>query len=649
MVLTEEQSDVARHEAGHALVVAVAGSGKSTALVSRILWLLETGVDPGRILVLMFNKSAQADFSSRLSLVCDGTGFQPPVVRTFHSFGLRLCRSFVDQGWIEDAAIDDSDRRAKDAVIEVLREHNPSVSGDDRIDPSPENVGDIIEAWDALKGELYSLTGIVPAGVNRACVGLWGKLEAARLRLAFRGFTDMIADPVLLMENSLDARCFCANRYDHILVDEFQDVNEAQCRLLRFLAGSRASVMAVGDDDQTIYRFRGARPEYMVSSFEQIFPGATRYQLTRTFRFGRQLAECANRVISRNSNRVDKVCQSAGRCDTAVECRMSPRPGEEVVGVIHEWQQSGRCLSNAVVLVREFSHSAVTECALLAAGIPYRVVGALPFFDRPLVLAMRAHLQLACGGFMGVDPVLRSSMVEAFVSASGLFLPARLRGVLVSRLQTCATLESIDADLRRATSGLPEFRRRSIGRALRTWSVLAAMSPEDSAAAAIWSVVRGHDLFASITKSASSQGRAREKYGLLREIIALASRRNWSIRALLEFMAGQSRSFALSVREKSDDALLITSIHRAKGLEWPLVIMPEIIEGHFPSCDTNVDMEDERRLFYVGLTRAVEQLTLICPPDRALVQWAQNGTRGHPTVRAGDASRFVYECAATLV
>lgn len=644
--LTAEQDVVVDHGHGHALVLAVAGSGKSTTLLHRVIRLLHRGVDPARLLILMFNKPAQMEFERRLREACGKLHLPVPDVLTFHAFGLRLCERFVAAGLLPPAHVVNSDASLYGIARDMVREYNESGVSDDPIDPYGESVREMVDVFDVLKGELYAVTGEVSGDLNPRFVKLFPVFEQMRRRRGFRTFSDMVSDPVAVMETNPAAVSLIAGRFDHILVDEYQDINEAQCRLLRFAAGSTADVMAVGDDDQTVYRFRGAKPEYMVSLFERVFPGAARYTLSGTFRFGHHLAMCANHVIHCNDTRTAKVSVPATRRTTAVDCRMAVQRGDEVVKGIRDWQAAGRPLHEIAILVREFAHSASTERALLAAGIPYRVVGSAPFFERRIVLTLLAHLQLTCGGFAAVgDLVHRQALVNGLLAAPALYLPGKIRDVMARRLVAGGNVAAVAKEVLAVLREGNAQKYRAFEAAVRVWTALSRRTASDDAATVLWEAVRGHDLIGYFFKTSGNRARGTDQVETIKEVLQLAQDFGGSVAAFLDHISALGEAHTALTDADDPDAVLITSIHRAKGLEWPLVILPELDDARFPGHDQDIILEDERRLFYVGITRAIERLLLIAPPDPEMIKWAEGESRGHPLMGGGRASRFLYEMA----
>lgn len=649
MTYTSEQKRVIEHDGAHAIVAAVAGSGKTHTMVGRIAYQLANGVSPKRILVLMFNKSAQEDFAGRLAGQCAGKGLKPAEVLTFHAFGLRLANRMVEQGLLEPAQLQTEGYALRKMARAVLEKVNAESSEDDQLDLSFEVVTEFLDTIDILKGELYPTDDrrweYTVTNTDERFVRGFHFFECMRREMQMRTFADMIYDPVMAALDNPQIERFISGRYDHVIVDEFQDVNEAQMTLLRMLAGQRAAVMAVGDEDQCIYAWRGAKPDYMTRLFQKEFPNSTRYALSRTFRYGHKLSLAANFVISRNKNRTEKLCISGTRTDTALDVRLvRSSVGEEVLKIVREWRESGHQYSDAAILVREYAHTTSTEIALLQNKVPYRLVGASPFFDRAEVLGLRAYLQLAAGGLQFVEtPQRRIRLVSALLTTPTLYLRRDAISTLSEAIAEAPDLlcETAEALFKADSRSLPFSRERRL-KAVETWRWVINVGPKLRAADFLSEVMSRTNLRKDIEKNVPDPREAAEKLRMLDQIVVLARERRESPAAFAAFLDRLTAEYSDSAADS--DRVLITSCHRAKGLEWSMVILPELADGSFPVLRTGwteQDLEDERRLFYVAATRAIERLVLLAPMDPRLLSASNKGEATAPD--APIASRFLYE------
>lgn len=649
MAYTSNQMAVIEHHGSHAIVGAVAGSGKTHTMVARIIHLLKAGVEPRRILVLMFNKSAQEDFSRRLELACKAEGLPVPLVQTFHGFGLRISRRLVEAGLLNAARLETEGYVLRKMAREILQQVNAECDEDNHLDLNFEVVTEFLDTIDVLKGELFPTPDERWADslreVDKRFVRGFALFEEARLERGIRLFSDLIYDPVMAAIDNAQISRFIGGRYDHVIIDEFQDINEAQMTLIRLIAGTRAYVMAVGDDDQTIYRFRGAKPDYMTNLFVKEFPGATRFTLPHTFRYGHSLSLLANFVITKNRNRTDKICVSGTAQATDIDVRLvSSNPGAETLKVVKDWTAAGRSLKEASILVREYAHSISSEVALLQGGVPYRIVGAPPFFDRADVLGLRAYLQLAGGGIAAVaSSERRAKLVQALLTTPTLYLRRDTVEMIAESVAESPDdlLDIAESTFRSDSRALPFTRDRRL-RAIDTWRWVMGFGSTKKAADLISSIIERTNLKKEIEKNVPDPREAAEKVRMIGQIAKLAADRQESPAAFVAFLDQLASDYGAA--ESHDERVLITSCHRAKGLEWPLVILPELTDGSFPVIRDgagDAEIEDERRLFYVAVTRAKERLSLVAPMDQALIMSSRTGRSDPPTNPV--ASRFLFE------
>lgn len=645
-VASAEQREVICHTDGHALVSAVAGSGKSQTLVERVARLVEGGCAYDRILVLMFNVGAAEEFSRRLALRMPH--LPNPTIQTFHAYGQSLCRQLERSGLLTPAYLLD-ETQAQPLGREVLEHVNAHREASQRIEISSDSVAALLSAMDTLKGVLYDgdyVPETIKGTVSALHLSAYPVFERFRMLRQARLFGDLIADPVRAAKSDAGLRRAIGKRFDHIVVDEFQDINEAQMALVRLLAGRGAQVMAVGDDDQTIYTWRGARPEYMVNLFEREFPGTRRYALTQTFRYGHTLSLLANAVIAHNQSRTDKLCVSAPSCfATQVAVRMHPEGGTSgtiVAEEIQRWIGQGRRHSEIAILVRQFASAVPIEIALREKGIPFHLVGAPHFVQWPEIQSL--HLPLILASSKGQLPThwsgdQRAAFWKSALSVPSLYLRRTELALISDQLALYATVtpEVIQNHLRSTCSAGTHTLTgvRAQWMAMLEWAYVQHHNVD--AEALLREAIRMTGLVGWIAKSGGSPEYREARLRMVRSVVHYAQ--GHTARTLNRMFCDIDRS-SQDVNKK-DTGVLITSIHRAKGLEWPTVILPELSEGVFPASDADID--DERRLFYVATTRAREQLIMICPFDRNLVAWTLAEKGGVPDATLRLASRFLYE------
>ncbi|WP_422101771.1 ATP-dependent helicase [Vreelandella sp.] len=601
MKLTAEQQAVVHHREGHARVAAVAGAGKTTTMAARVLHLLDSGVSSKRMLVLMFNRSAKDDFQRRLASMAP-PGQPLPDVRTFHSLGHRLTQSLCRWGALAPRRLLSAEwqmeRLLRQASLNVLTEQI------ERRDAALE--GDRLEA-------LAHFCGLVKAEMLPATT-LYERLnyepdtdyfpaafdEAERLLQAegVMTYADLLYRPLQALEADAALRQRVEGFLDHVIVDEYQDINTVQQRLLAVLAGPSAHVMAVGDANQCIYEWRGARPDTMLENFTATFGEATDYPLSMTFRHGHALALTANHAIMANQRRPDQLCLAdANNPDTHVSVGQGSRM---LLDALMDWQSQGRALSDASLLVRSWALSVPFQLALLQAGIPFRLLREDRFvFRLPLVQALAGYLKLSRRPELLHDPeqlLLLLAQPTPFVARERL---QRLAYQLAATQQWPERHEPVLATLK-------PLQRRTLK---KRWELLCEL-PRLSAwppAKLLTHVVETIDAEKTLKRAAARRDKGEEDVRLLDVLIEQAE----SVQDPDAFIELLERPV-----ENQAGGVLISTVHGAKGLEWPLVAVAGVNEEDFPhySRDNPLNderLEEERRLFYVAITRAKEQLLVL--------------------------------------
>ncbi|MFQ3786969.1 ATP-dependent helicase [Halomonas sp. A29] len=600
MRLTEEQRAVVEHGAGHARVAAVAGAGKTTTLVARVLHLLKQGVPANRILVLMFNRSAREDFQRRLVEMAP-VGQRLPDVRTFHSLGHRLTASLTRWGALTPRRLIAADwqveRLLRQATLDVLED-------DDRREMALE--ADNLEA-------LAHFCGLVKAEMLPAATLLerldydegsehfaetFERLEVLLDEHGLMTYSDLLYRPLRALEADIGLVRRVQGYLDQAIVDEYQDINQAQLRLLALLAGRDADVMAVGDANQCIYEWRGAHPDTMREHFTATFGTATDYPLSTTFRHGHSLALLANHAIAANRRRPDQLCLAAPgnpRTELAVEQGRAP-----LLAALDHWQQGGRTLSEACLLVRSWALSVPVQLQLLQSGIPFRLSREDRFvFRLPLVQALAGYLRLARAPALLHDP---AHLLRLFEQPTPFVARERLVALAQHLAQTQCYPERGDPLL----AGLKPMQRRNLK---RRWTLLCELPRlgDWPPARLLTHIVDTLDAEKVLKRAAARREKGEEDVRLLDVLVEQAGETR-HIDAFIELLERPVENHA--------DGLLITTVHGAKGLEWPLVALAGANEEDFPhySRDNPLSperLEEERRLFYVAVTRARERLLLL--------------------------------------
>ncbi|MCG5539696.1 MULTISPECIES: ATP-dependent helicase [unclassified Halorhodospira] len=652
MAFTPEQRQVIEHPGGHARVSAAAGSGKTATLVARVIELLRRGADPARIRVLMFNRSAREDFERRLALAIREAGRRDRVsVQTFHSAGYRLLQRLEAEGVVPRRRLESAEwvarKLARNALEAALEDRDEAEAVED----------DAVDAFlafvDVVKADTREASVIhaeAPALLGTSLPGhyleAYRRFEALRDDQQLRLLNDLIHEPVqaLLADDAL-ARRF-RNHFDHLIIDEYQDVNEAQQQLIRCIAGERAAVMVVGDPDQCVYQWRGARPEYIVRRFDEDFPGAAGYTLPHTFRFGHTVALLGNHSVVRNRQRDGKLCLAAPDNPATEVRRCTDSDPELYRRILAEHRAAGGRLSDVAVLVRLYSLAAPLELELLEAGVPLRLEGRAGLFQRREVRALLGYLRYAAGLLReplpdGAGPAeLLTEML--MLPVAGLRRPeaqAVAQGYADGRLP-------LPRSLARAAGDLPRWKGRRLRQRMASLEALGAFRRDDPVADVLDEIVTELSLYEAIASGSPSAETATDRTMMVDALRRFAASGGWG---LTEFLERCDELIARSAQWQDappEQAVRVTSIHRAKGLEWPVVIVPGLAEGTFPygaGEATAADLEAERRLFYVAVTRAQQRLYLVHPQDPRLERALQRGRAEQFDPSRAVASRFLAE------
>jgi DNA helicase-2/ATP-dependent DNA helicase PcrA len=637
MSYTDEQLRAIEHTGGHSLTYAVAGSGKTHMLVGRVLFLLEQGVPAERIRVLAFNREAAKEFQTRLAGALSKYR-SAPKVSTFHSLGLSLTALFEKHELLPCRRLEASDavekKLAREAVLAALKEE-----GRDEY-PSQDAFEEFRDFIGLVKSDLLSAADAFRTfGLQSSCayfVRAFARFEQARERAGLRFFADLLSDPVAVMRANPRALALVTNKLDLVLVDEFQDVSRVQVELLIQLVGTRAHLNAVGDDSQCIYAWRGARPEVMGSEFARHFPGATRYTLSRTFRFGHRVSLAAAQLISHNRNRIDTLCVSAPSTpDTGIDVIRATSAGDQsaVVAAIDGWRRAGRSLREVAVLARFWAQTLSLELALLERGIPY-VKANDDLFRVPEIAGLLGYLRLAAGTLFA-EPRAHE-IVRHMLSTPTLWLTAATLDTLAEAIvRTPAQAPALLMEAARQAKK-PYHETRISDRA-QVWHEALGWA-DLPAADALRYYARTTDLASAFATSATSEAAAEKE-------LAYQTLLDWAVRTRTRVREFVARMDALRRSRERDeaggDAVRLSSIHQVKGREFPLVIVTGLEDGLFPSRRSSA--EEERRLAYVAMTRVQEQLLLVVPPDaRFDAAWLGLPTRGPGSAKTA-ASPFVFE------
>ncbi|WP_045861666.1 ATP-dependent helicase [Teredinibacter purpureus] len=641
----------------HIKVIAVAGSGKSWTMRRRVSFLLEAGIHAQEIMVLMFNKSAQLEFELKMKELTPRRRL--PQTRTYHSLGFRLCESLSKKGYLPKFNLNTSASGQALLAKQALKMSVGTIQNGICNPNRPNIIEAFISYIDLVKSGLTDPEAVFDkAKIDTKLspfISGYSNFEKLRIERKERFFSDLIYDPVKIISNSPDARAFVSNRLKQIVIDEYQDINDISQELIKLLAGESAYVTAVGDDSQTLYSFRGSRPEYLIDKFDNDFLEPAVYTLSETFRYGHTISIASNNVVANNTNKVEKLCISSSttpkssiELHTEPNVKSGPIPQTALIKSIQDELDRKRPLSDFAILVRLFSMTPPIELALMRAGIPYRLEGRLPVFDLQEVSALTNLLRLAANTLF-TRP--KDYVIEAL---TGIFL---LPHPGISLSNTKQIVEAISQSpnniieiVANAVAELPTFMSSRLNRkadAIHTLMIRNDWTAQD----ALTTYLEMTECRKCIQEMSLNAEDAEVVVAAIDAYIDFCESKSVTTLVLIDLI--ESLRSEQKSRSENRNTVLITSVHRSKGLEWPVVLLPRLAEGYFPYIrdDGSVDIQSERRLFYVGMTRAIEKLVLVVPPDEHLASAFQLRTSAVPVGLHGNnkrASRFIYEANLRL-
>ncbi|WP_346839697.1 ATP-dependent helicase [Microbulbifer sp. SAOS-129_SWC] len=621
--LTEEQQAIADHPGGHAKIIAVAGSGKTTALLHYVRNRLDAGTSAGRMLVLMYNRGAREDFEQRLQQLLDGRA--TPAVHTFHSLGYRLYQRMIANRHIAPAELKPLPQSTIQLQIwKSIEACAPPAELED-IRARKQSEIEAVELFidytkTILGGDLSAFRELKLSDEYFYFLKVFRHFEDWRRERRAVTYADLIYDPATLLSMEPAMADQYGGHYEDILVDEYQDINEVQHFLLRVLYGRpvkhNCNVIAIGDPDQTIYEWRGSKPDFLLKFFDGDFPPSNVYQLSRTFRYGNQLSLAANHFIAHNRERADIFCVSAdGERQTDIELVHTANEARWLVEHLRRAQKQGEPLDRIAVLVRLWSVSAPLELALLAANLPYRSGSRNTVLSRRELRPLFWSLNIASGRFAELPPARRRQGLYEWLTAPHIRIARRQLEPL------CEALAQRDSNWGANLMALiPDSLSQPQIKRLRTRAaLLTEMENWRGLAGELLRRQLGElDYLSGIADDSFTRQQGEERQQTILAFCQFLDRlkqRPADALAHLQELQRQHREG----EQSAADAVQITTMHQAKGLEWDRVIIPSLTQHHMPyqpqrDFSTPASLESERRLLYVAMTRARCQLYLLAPP-----------------------------------
>ena len=584
--LNENQKQAICHETGPMLVLAGPGSGKTTVLLCRILRLLEKGLaKPDQILALTFSKAAAEEMKERFRRA---KGPEGVAFGTFHSVFFRILRR--KYGWSTDRVFQEEERRA------VLRNMLEEAKWD--IPDLEEYISVFLSQLSLMNSELESVNTFEPAGIPAVEFRkLFHTYERYKERHEKLDFDDMLTMCHHLLKTDAEARTAWQGKYRFILVDEFQDVNRAQFECLRMLSEEHRNLFVVGDDDQSIYAFRGARPDFLLQ-FPMLYPDAQRVTLNTNYRSTDRVIALAERVISNNEVRFAKEMHGTGIDGDKVTFFLADdvtAEADRIAEKIADLMDEGVALSEMAVIYRTNLQGGVFARALYKKGIPYelRESGA-NVYDHWIAKDLLAYLFLAENEES--DSALRRILnkPKRYIGRDLLAEAEKMPYTLMRSFFACPSLKKWQEEhLENLRADLNQIRRKNVYDGLKYIRKVIGYD-EYLEEFAVYRRTSAQVLW-EIADEVMETARDCEDVKQFRERLEEMSRQ----------MQGQN-----SPRERKRSGVQLMTMHGAKGLEFSAVFLPSLIEGVVPHEKGLEQVEEERRLFYVAMTRAEEKLCL---------------------------------------
>jgi DNA helicase II / ATP-dependent DNA helicase PcrA len=620
--LNPQQREAVTHGTGPLLVLAGAGSGKTRVITYRIAYLMgEMGVRPPNILAVTFTNKAAAEMLSRVDHLVPPTGGYRPWIGTFHSTSLKILRRYADRlGFTKSFAVYDTSDQLT-LVRRCMRELNVN----DEAFPPRSILSRISHAKNELMGPVeYERTNLDFFGARVA--EIYRNYQKKLREYDAMDFDDLIGKYVELLEQHEDVRTELQDRFKHLLIDEYQDTNRAQYQLVKLLAGKEGNIVAVGDEDQSIYRFRGADINNILN-FEGDFPGAKIIKLEQNYRSTGNILDAATGVVSNNIARKGKTLFTTGGKGDPVRIVTCSNDREEAQFVLQKIAdlRSRYKLTDFAILFRTNAQSRPFEEELLRANLPYAVVGGVKFYERAEIkdilsfvrLTVRPHDTPSIERVINVPTRGIGDTTVAALNEKSAEQDASLWTVIEGDLaflppraaKAVREFREIVHDLQRAsTNPIPEFVDYVM---LRT----------------------GYRRMLQESRDLQDESRLENLEELLNSAREYYEQNPQS--SLNDYLDSLTLMSDLDKYESQKGVTLMT-LHSAKGLEYRVVFLAGMEEGvlpHSQSLEQNDELEEERRLCYVGMTRAREMLFCLHALERRL----------HGKFREQNASPFLSE------
>lgn len=631
--LNPKQKEAVLHTDGPLLILAGAGSGKTRVLTHRIAYLIdECGVNPWNIMAITFTNKAAGEMRERVDNLV-GFGAESIWVSTFHSSCVRILRRHIENlGYTTSFSIYDSDDQ-KTLMRQVFKTLD--------IDTKQFKERSVLSAISSAKDKLITPEEfLLNAGGDfreKKTGEIYKEYQKQLKKNNALDFDDLIVKTVELFQNNPQILDYYQERFRYIMVDEYQDTNMAQFKLVSLLASKYRNLCVVGDDDQSIYRFRGADIQNILS-FENTFPGTMVIKLEQNYRSTQNILDAANEVIRHNFGRKDKTLWTANGEGDKILFKQFDTAKDEADFVVRQIRDSGYSYQDQAVLYRTNAQSRLLEERCIFYNVPYRLVGGVNFYQRKEIKDILAYLKTIANGVDDLSVIRIINVPKRGIGAT-----------TIGRVTAFASEHSMSFyDTLKEAKQIPGIGKAAekISRFIAQMEAFRAMaySEEYSMKDLIDHILEDTGYEEELQEEGEIEAQTRLEN--IEELInkAAAYEEDSEHPTLDEFLEQVALVADIDNVDDTEDRVTLMTLHSAKGLEFPKVHLVGMEDGLFPGMmsimsDDKTEMEEERRLCYVGITRAKKELVLTAARQRMI-----NGE-----TRWSKPSRFINEIPSNLL
>ena len=629
MELNNEQRKAVHHIDGPVLILAGAGSGKTATMTHRMAYMISQGVDPHNILAVTFTNKAANEMRSRVASLTDNIAGM--WIMTFHAMSLRMLRYSAEAlGYRSGFTVyDETDKKA------LIRRICKDLGADEKLAPVSLLIAVISKCKEREETPDDYLRGSSGMPQEKLIYEVYSRYQKELMAANAMDFDDLLWNAVRLLEQEPDVLRYYSERFRYIMVDEYQDTNYLQYKMISMLASGHGNLCVVGDDDQCIYQWRGADIRNILD-FENDFKGAFTVRLEQNYRSDGNILKLANSVIRNNKSRKSKALWTDRKDGEKITYRRLEDEKQEAYWIgaeIENLRTQGYNYRDIAILYRKNAQSRSFEEKFSFRGIPYRVLAGLRYYDRKEIKDVMAYLRLIenPGDNVSMQRIINEpkrgigaktmAAIEAYASSYGISIfealsEEQLRASMGNKVRTAVTdLVQMITDIRAEQDNLtlPDIYDNILNRSGYLKALEDANTPE--ADGRIENIMEFKSVIAEFEQGVSNGSVAEMQDEMRAERLALMGEglEAGEPTMLGTFLEQITLMSDVDNHDEDEDAVVMMTLHSAKGLEFPVVFIPGMENGMFPGVaafDETAKMEEERRLCYVGITRAMKKLYL---------------------------------------